>query len=54
MSDIVYVWIVSLVVGIFILFLGASYFIRKVDDDTEDDLGYLELISLEKGGSSNE
>lgn len=54
MPDIVYVYIVSLIVGIFVIFLGVSYFLKKREDDTEDDLGYLEYIVSEEGGKRDE
>lgn len=54
MPDIVYVYIVSLIVGILVILLGISYFLKKREDDTEDDLGYLEYIVSEKGGKGNE
>lgn len=54
MPDIVYVYIVSLVVGLFVIFFGFSYLISKKEDDTEDDLGYLGSIILEEGGAFDE
>lgn len=47
------VFSVGVLVGLAVAFLGFA-FLRKHDDDSEDDLGYLENIAFEKGGVFDE
>ena len=45
--------LIPFVIAFFVISLAVS-FLKRREDDSEDDLGYLENIILEKGGLDDE